>query len=132
MSDVRVCARDHEPLVFTFEFSGFEYVCVVCGGHEDIFGMRARATVELAARHAALTDRYEIERAERTGRRVPAPAPQDVPAPICQGCGRIPSAEEGRLDHQGKPSLWFARTIDGVTEYACQSQCIKEGARSPW
>lgn len=138
--DVAVCRKDGEPLVWTFEFPGYEWYCVVCGArYGALHSLRADASVELAARHAELTDRYETERSERTGRPVPAIPPQDV-LPTCGGCGRQPLPEEGRLDNRGKPSLWYCKTIDGVTTYACSRTCIgkadeSSGKRSmvmPW
>jgi hypothetical protein len=127
---LRVCPRDGAPVVFTFEFPGAEYHCVECGWLGDIFGPgRAPATPDLVARFDTLSDRYEAERAERTGRPAPRPAPQDVPRPTCGGCGAV---AEGRLDHSGKPAHWYSRTRDGVKQYACSRGCIKEGAVLPW
>lgn len=122
--DVPVCRRDNEPLVWTFEFSGHEYYCVVCGAkYGALHSLRFDATPELAARHAELRDQYETERAERTGLPVRPPPPQDVPAPTCGGCDRQPGAGEA-LDHSGKPPLWYSRTVDGVKVYACSRACI--------
>ena len=138
--DVALCRKDNEPLVWTFEFPGSEWYCVVCGAKYDaLHSFRADATVDLAARHAALVDRYKAERAERTGQPIPPLPPQDV-MPTCGGCDRQPRPEEGRLDHQGKPALWYCKTIDGVTTYACSKACIgkadvKSGTKSmvmPW
>lgn len=140
MSDVACCPRDDEPLVFTFEFPGHEWYCVVCGAkYGALHSHRLPASIELAARHAELSDRYALERAERTGRPVPPVPPQDV-LPTCGGCGRQPLPEEGRLDHQGKPALWYSKTVDGVTSYACSRACIdkadeKAGTKTlvmPW
>lgn len=133
MSDLRVCMRDGEPLVWTFEFPGAEYHCVVCGGLEDMFGLRAPATPTRQARLDELTEQYQRGRAERTG--VPYRAPQragddGVKLPVCGSCGVTP--EPGIALTNGKPAAWFSRTINGTTEYACSRSCIKEGAVLPW
>lgn len=133
MSDIRVCERDGEPLVFTFEFPGAEYHCLTCGGHEDIFGNKAPATPERALRLAEVTEQYDRAYAERRGvGYVPKPVAGDegVTLPTCGGCGAI--LEPGIALDSGKPRHWFSRTIDGVTEYACSRSCINEGAVLPW
>lgn len=120
--EMRVCPKDGCPLIFTMEFPGAEYVCLDCGGTYGVLGPpRAAATPALIARHDELVERYEIERAERTGRPAPPPPPQDIPRPTCGGCGVV---AEGRLDYDGKPSHWYSRTRDGVTSYACSRACI--------
>lgn len=135
MSDIRICARDNEPLVWTFEFPGSEWFCVICGAHEDLFGLRTAATPELVRRADELTARYERDRAEREGREyMPRLKVGDegVEAPMCKTCGAIP--EPGTLlDSDGKPFRWFSRTVDGVTEYACKRTCIPDKeAVLPW
>lgn len=127
---LNVCPRDGEPVVFTFEFPGAEFYCVVCEWMGGVFAEdHADATPELIARAAELSDRYDRERAERTGRPAPAMSDQNVERPKCKSCGKV---AEGRLDSRGKPAHWFTRTIDGVTDYACSRDCIKEGAVAPW
>lgn len=134
VSDLRVCQRDAEPLVWTFEFPGAEYYCVVCGGHEDTFGRRAPATPDLQRRHDELHEQYERGRSERLGREYrPDPKVGDpgVVAPICNGCGATP--ELGIVLISGKPKAWFSRSRDGATEFACSRSCIPEReAVMPW
>lgn len=133
-SDLRVCQRDGEPLVWTFEFPGAEYHCVACGGHEDVFGRRAPATVDLQRRHDEMNEQYQRAYAERRG--VPYnPDPKvgddGVAVPTCNGCGATP--EVGIALIGGKPKAWFSRSRDGVTEYACGRSCIPEReAVMPW
>ena len=130
LGTIKVCPRDSEPVIFTMEFPGIEYVCVECGWQGDVFAPDgAPATAERQERYAVLLDRYEDERAGRTGRPKPKPPRQDVPRPICKGCG---TTAEGPLDHSGKPAHWFTRTIDRKTEYACSRACITEGTVAPW
>lgn len=133
-ADMRVCANDGEPLVWTFEFRGAEYYCVVCHGHEDTFGCRAPATADLQLRHTELREQYERARAERRG--VPyEPDPKagdaGVDVPTCSSCGATPEPGVALVD--GKPPAWFSRTRDGVTEFACSRSCIPEKeAILPW
>lgn len=133
-ADLRVCQRDGEPLVFTFEFPGAEYVCVVCDGKEDIFGARAKATDERQRRHAELHEQYHRAYAERRG--VPYdPSPKvgdpGVETPTCKACGAQPPT--GTVLVSGKPPAWFSRSRDGVTEYACGRACIPERESvMPW
>lgn len=135
MSDVRVCETDGEPLVFTFEYPGYEYLCVVCLGQEGVFGARAPATPELQQQLDKHTERYERDRAERMRLRYqPRPAVDDegVTRPTCNGCGATPPVGT-RLDSVGKPSSWYSRTIAGVTEFACSRACVPEReAVLPW
>lgn len=127
---LKCCPRDGEPVVFTFEFPGAEYYCVVCGWKGDVVSPKGvPATPKLAERYSELSDRYEAERAQRTGAPPPPPAPQDVPRPSCSGCGKV---AEGRLDHSGKPPHWYSRTIDGFTEHACSRSCISTGMVALW
>ena len=127
---LKVCSKDGEPLVFTFEFPGAEYVCVTCGALYGVLGVpTAPATAEIQERYAELHDRYEAARAEREGRPAPKPTPQDGPRPSCHGCGDV---ADGRLDSTGKPPHWYSRTIDGVTQYACSRDCITSGTVAPW
>lgn len=134
VGDVRVCQRDGEPLVWTFEFAGSEWYCVICGGHEDLFGNRAPSTPERLRRLDELTEQYERDRAERQGKDYqPRPKVGDdgVAVPTCGGCGATP--EPGRALHDGKPKAWYSRTIDGITSYACSRDCIPEReAVLPW
>lgn len=130
LGEIKTCPRCGEPVVFTFEFRGYEYLCVECAWKGDIFGPSAStATPERVARRDELAERYEVESAERAGRPAPTPPPQDVPRPVCKTCGAV---AEGRLDHSGKPAHWFTRTpIGGVPEYACSRPCI-DGPAMPW
>lgn len=135
MSDVPVCRIDGEPLVFTFEFPGAEYVCVVCGVKEDIFPHKVETTPELVARHAELSERYHREYAERRGMPPPRPTRKvgdpGVSVPVCVGCGKVP--ELGTVIDGDKPALWFSRTVDGRTEYACSRACIPDKQPvAPW
>lgn len=134
MSDIRVCTNDDEPMVFTFEFPGAEYVCQVCGGLEGIFGKSRPTTVQLALRLDELTEQSRRERAERRGETyVPEPkaGDPDVELPVCKGCGATPEAGLAIVD--GKPRAWFSRAIDGVTEYACKRTCIPASEPAlPW
>lgn len=127
--DVRVCGRDREPLVFTFEFPGAEWYCVTCGGTEDLFGNRVANTPEIELRQALNAERYDRERAARRGDPEPDPWPRQgevATDAVCGGCGRLPMI--GTPLHDGKPPAWFSRTIDGVTVYACSTVCIPEKA----
>lgn len=134
MSDIRVCERDDEPLVWTFEFAGSEWYCVVCGAHEDLFGARVESSPALLCRLDELTEQYERARAERNGvPYVPRAKVGDdgVTVPTCGGCGATP--EPGLALVEGKPKAWFSRTVDGVTSYACSRACIPEReAVLPW
>lgn len=132
MTDIRVCQRDGSPLAFTFEYPGAEYVCMTCRGTEGVLGRRAPATPALRREQSAVVERYERDYAERRG--VPyTPSPQatvENPGPTCGGCGATP--ELGTPLPEGKPTSWFSRTIDGVTEYACSRACITGGLVAPW
>lgn len=133
-SELRVCMNDNEPLVWTFEFPGAEYFCVVCGGHEDTFGQRAPATVERQLRLDELTEQYERARAERRGVAYephPKVGDEDVEVPTCNGCGASPAPGVALVD--GKPKAWFSRTRYGVKEYVCSRECIPEKESvMPW
>ena len=125
MSDIRVCQVDGEPLVFTFDYPGHEYVCVVCRDLEGIFGERRPATPALAARLNELTEHYERWRAEQRGQVYRAPQCVGEPgivAPTCGACGAQP--ESGTPLVGGKPRHWFSRTRDGATQFACSRSCI--------
>lgn len=64
-----VCRKDDEPLIFTFEFPGAEFYCVVCQSKYGFLGPKiADSTPELNARHEVLRARYDNEREERHGR----------------------------------------------------------------
>lgn len=134
MSDIRVCRNDGEPLVWTFEFSGAEWYCVACGGNEDLFGSRAAATPERLRRLDKLTEQYERGLAERRGteyRPHPKVGDKGVAVPTCGGCGKTPKV--GIVLMNGKPSGWFSREREGVTEYACSRACIPEREMvMPW
>lgn len=125
---IKTCPPCGKPVVSTFEFAGAEYLCPACGWLGEIFHPRETpATEELAAAFAEAERLYDVQRAERTGRPIPATSEQR-PAPTCSGCGEV-----APLPFTGdKPSWWYSRTKGGVTEYACSSDCIKEGARLPW
>lgn len=65
-----VCRVDKEPLISTFEFRGYEFVCVVCDRKYGFLSPEAAAaTPELEARHAELKAQYETQRAERAAAR---------------------------------------------------------------
>lgn len=128
MSDIRVCRDDGEPLVSTMEFAGAEFVCAVCGGTEGIFGLRANMTPERVLRLSELTEVYERDRAKRRDveyRPPPKVGDDGVEVPVCGGCGATPPVG-ATLPHRGKPSAWFARERDGVTQYACSKACIPD------
>ena len=120
---IKVCPVDGEPVVFTFEHPGNEYLCVVCGWKGDIFGpLEADATDDLATRRDEVLAEFEQERGLRS-------PDQDRPHPSCVGCGVTAT---GRLDGSGKPAHWYCRTINGITEYACSRGCISGGMVLPW
>lgn len=61
------CPADDEPLVFTLEFRGAEFICVVCGTKYGFLSPKAAAvTPALEARLAELQERYEQERVARS------------------------------------------------------------------
>ena len=122
--DLPVCPKDGEPVIFTFEFPGAEYVCVVCGSTYGIFSIdRALAADGLVARYEELSEQYEAERVARGG--APRPPQPDGSSPVCAGCGAVaPTA--------AKPPHWFSRERDGETQCACSRDCITEGAVLPW
>ena len=133
MSDIRVCERDGEPLVFTFEYRGAEYVCVVCGGKEGVLGERAGSTPERVRRLSDLTVEYERDYADRhpvgdeLHREYREPSKVGDPGieiPVCKTCNAVPP--DGVALNNGKPASWYSRTHDGVTEYACKRSCIPE------
>lgn len=115
-AELRVCERDGEPLVFTFEIPGCEYICMVCGNGEGIFGKRSPATTELQRRQVELAKQYRAERG--------LPDPVSHEQVRCISCGAVP--EPGTSDGGRKPAAWFSRTIEGDTEYACSRSCIPE------
>lgn len=120
---IRVCPRDGEPVTFTLEHAGAEYVCQVCGWLGGVFApMEALASDVLVAR------RDELEAAYEEARGITRPD-QDRPAPTCKGCGAIAS---GRLDSLGKPAHWYSRKVDEVSEYACSLECTGDGMVLPW
>lgn len=60
------CPNDGEPVVCTFEFPKYEFVCVVCGWLGGFLSPTpAEATPEIEARHAELQEQYRVERAAR-------------------------------------------------------------------
>lgn len=69
MSKVAMCHRCKEPLVFTYAFSGKEFVCVKCGRTYTYFGPDgADETPELLARIEANNKRWkEISEGVLTG-----------------------------------------------------------------
>jgi hypothetical protein len=120
---LKVCPADGEPVVFTFEHPGTEYLCITCDWRGDIFGpSEVAATADLIARRDVVLAKYEQVRGID-------PPDQDRPRPSCNGCGVTVT---GRLDHSGKPAHWYMRTIDGVTQYACSRECTGDGAVLPW
>ena len=120
---IKVCRNDAEPVVFTFENDGAEWLCVVCGWTGGLFDAReVDATLEMAARRDQLLAEYEHERGLK-------PPDQDVARPTCSGCS---TQAEGRLDALGKPAHWYVRRRDGVSEFACSRDCIGDGMVMPW
>jgi len=131
--DLRICERDGAPLVFTFEYPGAEYVCVLCGATEGVLGLRAETTPELARRLSDATEGYERDYAERHGQRFvasPRVGEDGVEVPTCGSCGTRP--EDGLILVGGKPPGWFSRVVDDATEYACSRACIQDGLVLPW
>lgn len=135
-ADIRVCESCGEPMVFTFEFSGFEYKCQACGHLEGIFGKRVDTSPVLVKRLDELTQEYERDYAERKGRLYEAPkriGDPGVTTPKCKTCGKEPEVGTAVSNSGGKPNTWFSREIDGIKEYACSSDCIPSGEmRLPW
>lgn len=63
---VATCPADGEPLVGTFEFRGFEFICMVCGTKYEFLQPRpAPETPELMARHDELKAQYDAEHKAR-------------------------------------------------------------------
>ncbi len=136
MADIPVC-RCGSPLVFTFEFRGYEYVCVDCGHKYGVLGVARRdVTPELAAAHAYAQDRYDVEAHQRDPDRYPLESRDfsHLPKPTCVGCGRTATDDDGRLDQDGKPPGWRSRTVDGVETYACSIDCTRgsKALVTPW
>lgn len=120
---IKVCPRDSEPVVFTFENPGAEWLCVVCDWKGGVLSAReVEPTPEAVARRDALMAEFEQARGI-------TPPDQDRPRPSCRGCGQL---AEGRLDGSGKPAHWYMRTRDAVTEYACSLSCTDGGMVMPW
>lgn len=64
------CPRDGEPLMSTFEFTGAEFYCQVCGGRFGFLSPTAKEpTPELQVRHDELRAVYDVERAQRQAAR---------------------------------------------------------------
>lgn len=127
--ELRVCPNDGEPVIFTFEFSGHEYVCSACGWLGGIFDPPvAPVTADLTERYKRALDAYEEARATRTGR-TPLRWISDGQRPKCAGCGMAASEP---FDRSGKPPHWYSRTVNGAKGYACSQACIKDGAVLPW
>lgn len=63
---VATCPVDGEPLVSTFEFPKYEFICVVC---DRLYGFLqpqpAQETPELMARHDELREQYVAARKAR-------------------------------------------------------------------
>ncbi len=116
------------------EYRGAEYVCMVCGGKEGVFGERAPSTVDRQHRQSELSEQYERDYAERHDtqyRPDPKVGEPGVAAPVCKTCGAIPP--DGVALHNGKPATWYSRVHDGVTEYACKRSCIPQREEIlPW
>jgi len=53
---------------------------------------------------------------------------------ICDGCGKREKGSFNRYGNALKPSKWFKRTVDGVTQVACSEECIEKlgGLVAPW
>lgn len=120
--EIRTCPNDGEPVIFTLENPGHEYVCTVCGWVGGVLGTpRSLATDALVNRHRELLDAFNEARGIRPERPLPT-------VPKCQGCGAdAPSPH--------KPPHWFTRTPcgDGEPIYACSRSCIKDDAMVlPW
>lgn len=59
---IATCPNDDEPLVLTFEFPGYEFICMVCGNkYEFLAPKTALATPELIARCEELGVLYLTE-----------------------------------------------------------------------
>lgn len=120
---IKVCPREGEPVTFTLDHRGAEYLCQVCGWLGGVFSpMEAEASEALVARRDELEAKFERERGI-------TPPDQDQPAPSCMGCGLLAT---GRLDRLGKPAHWYTRKVDGLREYACSRDCISDGLVMPW
>ena len=62
------CPADGEPLISTFEFRGFEFICMVCGQKYGFLAPVGKPeTPELIARHDELKAKYDEERVARLG-----------------------------------------------------------------
>lgn len=123
MGDMAVCPNDGEPVIFSFEIPGAEYVCEVCGWAGGIFTeRRVDASDALVVRHAALV----VQNRERRGLQ-PAPERTGL-APVCGGCGKVAEPPF----NGDKPAHWYCRTTAGQKHYACSRACISEGAVLPW
>jgi hypothetical protein len=60
------CRDDGEPLISTFEFRGFEFICAVCGTKYGFLEPVGKPeTPELEARYEELRAHYKAERAAR-------------------------------------------------------------------
>lgn len=54
------CPLDREPLIFTFERPGFEFLCLVCGSwYEFLHPIPRTPTATLRARHDELRARFD-------------------------------------------------------------------------
>lgn len=65
MATCPACGLD-EPLVMTFEFRGYEFICMNCGGKYDFLEpVPAPDTPELGAKQIERQKQYDAERAAR-------------------------------------------------------------------
>lgn len=61
-----LCVDCHEPLVMTKEWSGFDFVCVVCGRKHTFMEPTPGVTTEaLRGRQSMLRIRYDLEAGRR-------------------------------------------------------------------
>lgn len=117
--ELRTCPNDGEPVIFTFENPGHEYVCTQCGWMGGVLGTpRSPATDALVGRHAELLAAFNEKRGIRPEPTLPA-------NPVCGGCKAVAPTPH-------KPPHWFVRTKDGVDQYACCRDCITDGMVLPW
>jgi len=82
---IKVCPRCGDPVIYTLEFPGVEYVCVGCQWAGDLFAPHnAPATADRERTYETRLDQYERERATRKRETDPA---YDL-APVFSGTGQ--------------------------------------------